>query len=67
MSQDLTKKQEVEKKNPMSLSCFDVDQLRNYVRGTGKIVPRKRTRLSAREQRHVARMIKQARCLLLMR
>ena len=54
-------------KNPLELNCFDVQQLRSYVRGTGKIVPRRRTHLSAKEQRHITHIIKQARFLLLMK
>jgi small subunit ribosomal protein S18 len=37
-----------------------------YVTDTGKILPRKITGLNAKQQRHITRMIKQSRNLLLM-
>ena len=48
------------------LTWNDVEKLSSYVTGTGKILPRRITRLSAVEQRHITRVIKQARNLLLM-
>jgi small subunit ribosomal protein S18 len=54
-------------KNPMELTHFDVDQLSRFVTDTGKILPRRITGMSARQQRHVTKVIKQARNLLLMK
>ena len=53
--------------DPLKLTFRDADKMRRYVTDTGKILPRKYTRLNARQQRHVARVIKQARNLLLMK
>ncbi len=54
-------------KNPVDMTALDSDLLRRYVTDTGKILPRKYTGLNAREQRHIARVIKQSRNLLLMK
>ncbi|MDR1458190.1 MAG: 30S ribosomal protein S18 [Puniceicoccales bacterium] len=54
-------------KSPMDIDWKDVDQLSKYVTGTGKILPRKYTGLSARHQRHITHMIKRARNMLLMK
>lgn len=54
-------------KNPMELTHFDVEQLSRFVTDTGKILPRRITGMSARQQRHVTKVIKQARNLLLMK
>ncbi|MDE6576498.1 MAG: 30S ribosomal protein S18 [Verrucomicrobiota bacterium] len=53
--------------SPLSLDWNNVEALSQYVTGTGRILPRKYTGLSARQQRHIARMIKRARCMLLMK
>ena len=54
-------------KNPMDLTCTDVDILSRYVTDTGKILPRRITGFTALQQRHVTKVIKQARNLLLMK
>lgn len=54
-------------KNPLELTHFDVDVLSRWVTDTGKILPRRITGLTARQQRHVTRVIKQSRNLLLMK
>lgn len=54
-------------KSPMELTHHDVDQLSRYVTDTGKILPRRITGMSARQQRHITKIIKQARNLLLMK
>jgi small subunit ribosomal protein S18 len=54
-------------RTPLDLSWTDVDELLNFVTGGGKILPRKVTGLSAHHQRHVTRMIKRARNMLLMK
>ena len=54
-------------KNPSDLQYTDVDLLRRYVTDTGKILPRRITGLTAKQQRHMTKMIKRARNLLLMK
>jgi small subunit ribosomal protein S18 len=54
-------------KSPLDIDWKDVEHLSKYVTGTGKILPRKYTGLSARHQRHITRMIKIARNMLLMK
>ena len=44
----------------------NVDQLRRYINSQGKILPRRRTGLSAKNQRLLARAIKRARHLALL-
>jgi small subunit ribosomal protein S18 len=54
-------------KNPLELTHFDVEILSRFVTDTGKILPRRITGLTARQQRHITKVIKQARNLLLMK
>lgn len=54
-------------KNPLELTHTDVEILSRYVTDTGKILPRRITGLTARQQRHITKVIKQARNLLLMK
>ena len=51
---------------PGELDFTDVEVLSRYVTSTGKILPRRITRLTAAYQRHLSKTIKQARNLLLM-
>lgn len=60
-------KQETTFIDPLKLTYRDTEQLQRYVTDTGKILPRKYTRLTALQQRHIARVIKQGRNLLLMK
>ena len=53
-------------RNPMDFTFLDVDKLSRFVTETGKILPRKETGLSAKHQRHVTNLIKQARNMLTM-
>lgn len=53
-------------RNPMDFTFLDVDQLSRFVTETGKIMPRKDTGLSAKHQRRVTKLIKQARNMLTM-
>ena len=50
--------EESKKKNVMELTFVDADSMNRYVTETGKILPRKFTGLSAKEQRHVKKTIK---------
>jgi len=54
-------------KNPTELTFRDTEELSRFVTDTGKILPRKYTGLTARQQRHIARVIKQSRSMLLMK
>ncbi|MDR2432605.1 MAG: 30S ribosomal protein S18 [Puniceicoccales bacterium] len=53
--------------SPLELKYTDVEKLSTVVTGTGKILARKFTGLTAHQQRHVTRMIKRARNMLLMK
>jgi ribosomal protein S18 len=53
--------------SPMELRYIDVDKLSIFVTGAGKILARKFTGLTSEQQRHVTKMIKRARNMLLMK
>jgi len=57
----------VQTKNPSELTHTDVELLSRHVTDTGKILPRRITGLTAKQQRHVTKAIKRARNLLLMK
>jgi small subunit ribosomal protein S18 len=59
--------EEQRQKNPLELTCTDVEILSRYVTDTGKILPRRITGFTALQQRHITKIIKQARNLLLMK
>ena len=48
-------------KKPDELTILDEDALSRYVTDTGKILPRKYTRLSPKQQRRISRLIKKGR------
>lgn len=54
-------------RSPEQLTYLDAEILKQYVTETGKILPRRITKLAAMQQRHITRVIKQARNLLLMK
>jgi small subunit ribosomal protein S18 len=54
-------------KKPEEYTFLDVELLTRHVTDTGKILPRRITQFSARQQRHVTKTIKRARSLLLMK
>ncbi len=54
-------------KTPLDLDFTDVDALSRFVTETGKILPRRITGLSAKQQRHVSAAVKRARNMLLMK
>lgn len=54
-------------KNPQDLTIFDVEQFQRFTTDTGKILPRKFTGLNAQQQRHVNKLIKRARNMLLLK
>ncbi|MBE6413015.1 MAG: 30S ribosomal protein S18 [Verrucomicrobiaceae bacterium] len=59
--------EESKKKNVMELTFADAESMNRYVTETGKILPRKFTGLSSKEQRHIKKTIKHARNMLLMK
>ncbi len=58
---------EEQKKSALKLNFSDRESLERYTTETGKILPRKFTGLTSKEQRHVKKAIKQARNMLLMK
>lgn len=68
---DLSMSTEIEKKQKKSLTPSEVpftspDILARYVTDTGKILPRRITGLSAKDQRAITKTIKRSRNMLLM-
>ncbi|MCH2156487.1 MAG: 30S ribosomal protein S18 [Opitutales bacterium] len=62
-----TEEQHTSSRTPLDYTFRDVELLSRFVTDTGKILPRRITGLTAKQQRHVARIIKQARNMLLMK
>jgi len=54
-------------RNPMDFQYNDTTPLSRFVTETGKILPRKETGLSAKHQRRITNLIKQARNMLTMK
>jgi len=54
-------------RTPLDLTFMDVELLQRFVTESGKIQPRRITGLTPKQQRHIARQIKRARQLLLMK
>ncbi len=54
-------------KTPLDFDFTDTEVLSRYVTETGRILPRRITGLTARQQRHITKTIKRARSLLLMK
>ena len=54
-------------KNVSDYTFLDSDTLRRFVTNTGKILPRRFTGFSAKQQRCLTRTIKQARNMLLLK
>jgi len=52
-------------KTPLDLTWLDIEKFGRFATETGKILPRKFTGLTAKQQRHVSKMIKRARNMLL--
>ncbi|MDR1456987.1 MAG: ribosomal protein S18 [Puniceicoccales bacterium] len=57
----------VSRKNVFDLTWMDTNELSRFVTETGRIISRKYTRLTAGEQRHVTRLVKRSRNMLLMK
>lgn len=54
-------------RNPSQMTHLDVDFLSRFVTETGKILPRRITGCTAKQQRHITKAIKRARSMLLMK
>ena len=54
-------------KNPLDFDFTEPEALSRYVTETGKILPRKLTGLTARQQRHIAKAVKRARNMITMK
>ncbi|MDR2628540.1 MAG: 30S ribosomal protein S18 [Puniceicoccales bacterium] len=67
MEEESTESQLIKNVSPLELKYTDVEKLSMVVTGTGKILARKFTGLTSHQQRHVTRMIKRARNMLLMK
>ncbi|MDR0428706.1 MAG: 30S ribosomal protein S18 [Puniceicoccales bacterium] len=67
MNDPQPQQEQTSRKCVADLTWKDVPELSRYVTETGKIVPRQHTRLTAKEQRTVTRLIKRARNMLLMK
>ncbi len=63
----MTEEKTQNKKNAAELKFTDSESLGRFVTETGKILPRKFTGLTSKEQRHVKKTIKHARNMLLMK
>nr|YP_008965661.1 chloroplast 30S ribosomal protein S18 [Porphyridium purpureum]ATJ02864.1 30S ribosomal protein S18 [Porphyridium purpureum]BAO23637.1 chloroplast 30S ribosomal protein S18 [Porphyridium purpureum] len=60
------KNRKIELKNNETLNYKDIDILRRFINDQGKILPRKLTGLTMKEQKKVATSIKQARMLAIL-
>lgn len=54
-------------KTPLDFTWRDTEQLKRFITETGKILPRRITRLNAMQQRHITKVIKQSRNMLLLK
>lgn len=54
-------------KTPLDFTWRDTEQLKRFITETGKILPRRITRLNSMQQRHITRVIKQSRNMLLLK
>ena len=63
----MSSEEQTQSKTPLDLTWKDAEQLKRFTTDTGKILPRRYTRLNAKQQRHITRVIKQARNMLTMK
>ena len=54
-------------RNPLDFDFTEPEALTRYVTETGKILPRKLSGLTARQQRHIAKAVKRARNMITMK
>lgn len=67
MQQDNSSDKPRSSRTPLDMRFTDVQPLSRFVTDTGKILPRRITGLTARQQRHITKTIKRARNMLLMK
>ncbi len=67
MSSEASTQQSNQRRSPGDYTYLDGQSLQQYVTETGRILPRRITKLSSKHQRHITKIIKQARNLLLMK
>lgn len=67
MNEQTTEESEPRRKNPEDITFLDVDALSKFTTDTGKILPRKYTGLTPKQQRRISRTIKTSRHLLLVK
>jgi small subunit ribosomal protein S18 len=67
MNEQTTEEGESRLKNPEDITFLDADALSKFVTDTGKILPRKYTGLTPKQQRRISRTIKTSRHLLLVK
>jgi small subunit ribosomal protein S18 len=63
----MTTETQTHSKTPLDFDFTDTEALSRYVTETGRILPRRITGLTARQQRHVTKTIKRSRNMLLMK
>jgi small subunit ribosomal protein S18 len=63
----MTTEAKARSKNALDYDFTDVELLTKYVTETGKILPRRITGLTAKQQRNITKSIKRARAMLLMK
>lgn len=67
MNEQTTEEEQTPRKNPEDITFLDTDALSKFVTDTGKILPRKYTGLTPKQQRRISRTIKTSRHLLLVK
>lgn len=63
----MSTEQKARSQNPLDYDFTSVEQLTKFVTETGKILPRRITGLTSKQQRHITKSIKRARAMLLMK
>lgn len=53
-------------RSPLDYTWRDTELLKKYTTDTGKILPRRITRLTSKQQKHITKVIKQGRNMLQM-
>lgn len=62
----MSSEEKKQSRSPLDYQWKDVKELSRFVTETGKILPRRITKLTAKQQRHISKVIKQSRNMLLM-
>ncbi|MBU61899.1 MAG: 30S ribosomal protein S18 [Opitutae bacterium] len=67
MNEQLAEEGESRPKNPEDITFLDAQALSKFVTDTGKILPRKYTGLTPKQQRRISRTVKTSRHLLIVK